>query len=292
MTKHYWPVVRNLLLSVLLLFISVNLSRKYIVDVFHIPSESMEDQLMPEDQIVVNKLGFSSFSNAIGNHIQTGDILVFELNKNSKSYYVKRCIGLPGQKVSIENTVVKTNGIPFKESPHVILRFNIWYKSYSQLQALLDRLKIDYLSSGYKRNPQFLSIDLNWGNRKKLDEKKEIDSIKVDTTGNFAVQANKQLKSTFDRSNFSERVVPFKGMRIVLDERNFHWYGKLIHLYEEADIKKEATVFKLNGHPINDYTFKKSYLFLLGDNRNHSTDSRYFGFIPVANITGKYLFKF
>ncbi len=43
---------------------------------------------------------------------------------------------------------------------------------------------------------------------------------------------------------------------------------------------------KINGEQVNSYTITKDYYFMVGDNRDNSLDSRFWGFVPRENIVG------
>ena len=65
-------------------------------------------------------------------------------------------------------------------------------------------------------------------------------------------------------------------------------YGSTIQNYEgnrsvEIDIDK----LTVDGEGLSEYTFKKDYYFMMGDNRHASDDSRYWGFVPEDNIVGE-----
>ena len=99
--------------------------RSFIVEPFRIPSASMLPTLHIGDFILVNKfpygirlpvLNYKVFD--VG-HPKRGDVLVFRFPKNPRINYIKRVIGLPGDKIGYFNKTIFINGNDVKQNPRI-----------------------------------------------------------------------------------------------------------------------------------------------------------------------------
>ncbi|MCX7097669.1 MAG: signal peptidase I [Methylococcales bacterium] len=108
--RSFFPVV----LVVLLL-------RSFIAEPFRIPSGSMMPTLLVGDFILVNKFTYGIRLPVINKKIiemgapERGDIVVFRYPKDPTVDYIKRIVGLPGDKIMYSNKQLTVNGIPVKE---------------------------------------------------------------------------------------------------------------------------------------------------------------------------------
>ena len=101
--------------------------RTFFFQPFNIPSGSMKDTLLVGDYLFVSKYtyGYSKFSLPLSPPIfsgripgdwlpQRGDVVVFRLPKDPSTDYIKRVIGLPGDKIQVIDGIVSINGVPVK----------------------------------------------------------------------------------------------------------------------------------------------------------------------------------
>lgn len=86
--------------------------------------------------------------------------------------------------------------------------------------------------------------------------------------------------------NYGPLYVPAKGQSINLTKKNTYRYRDVFR-YENPLSKIEDSVLYINNLPVYSYTFQHNYYFMVGDNFYGSLDSRYWGFVPDANIIGK-----
>ena len=84
--------------------------------------------------------------------------------------------------------------------------------------------------------------------------------------------------------------IPKKGDVITLTQENLPEYRTLITKYEGNILEYKGGAVYINGEKTDKYTVKQDYYFMMGDNRDASLDSRYFGFVPETHIVGKPMF--
>jgi len=91
----------------------------FVVQAFQIPSESMENTLLIGDYLLVDKVHFAH-GGGWGRilpytPIKRGDIIVFRPPMSPQQHFVKRVIGLPGDRIRMRDKQVFVNGIPLQE---------------------------------------------------------------------------------------------------------------------------------------------------------------------------------
>jgi signal peptidase I len=101
------------------------------------------------------------------------------------------------------------------------------------------------------------------------------------------------ISKNWNSDNYGPLVVPSKGDKIVLSLDNIDQWKTFIDREFLNDVVEISSgkIF-INGKETNEYTVKDDYYFMMGDNRDNSLDSRYWGFVPRRNVIGKPLFVY
>ena len=170
----------------------------FVIQAFRVPSESMENTLLIGDFLLADKMHFAD-GNGVGHWllpyrpIQRGDVVVFRYPVDPTQYFVKRVIGLPGDRIHLLNKAVFVNGVRLDES--YVIHSMPDFEGYRDDFPLRERLPLDV---------------------------------------------------------------------------NRRWVREMWHHVDHGDL-----------------VVPKDEYFVMGDNRDQSLDSRYWGFVPRGNIMGR-----
>lgn len=89
----------------------------------------------------------------------------------------------------------------------------------------------------------------------------------------------------YTKDNYGPVRIPKEGDVIQIDPQNLREW-KIFIMREGHDVFTDGINVYVDGNPVKEYKVERDYVFGMGDNRDNSTDSRYFGYIPVENIIG------
>ena len=219
-----------------------------------------------------------------------GDIIARPVDKREN--YIKRCVGIPGDNIELKNGQLYVNGKEQTHFPGMQKEYIVTTDGTGINKRTLDQLKIAEDDRHVISNNQYL-FPLTLENEGKLKALKNVKSVQATqvTAGNWDPNIFPfSNKYPWNVDNFGPLEIPKKGQTVQLTIDNLPLYQRIIDLYEENDLQVKDDKILINGKEATSYTFKMDYYWMMGDNRNNSADSRYWGFVPEDHVVGKAVF--
>jgi signal peptidase I len=240
--------------------------------------------------------------------VKNGDVVVFNVPRvgqndgieypiSLKNNYVKRCIGIPGDRIEVRqdqvyvNDVAMDNPEEMKYSYLVTSRNEIHKRNLVSLGLSTD----DYFYLGRAANGDaYYRMLLTADQVDDVKSQSYITSFRDDYSRSAGPESDifpEYMNKKWNGVNYGPLTIPAEGMTIALNDSTLGMYGETILLDEHLDNARiENGKLFIDGKEKSQYTFKQGYYFMMGDNRHNSLDSRYWGFVPEDHIVGKALF--
>ncbi len=291
--------VRTIGLSVL---VALTL-RLVAFDAYRIPSTSMEDTLLAGDYVFVSKLGYGArlprlFGGPTARvpglgSVHRGDVIVFNHPPEAgpverRTPFIKRVIGLPGDTLRIVAKRVVIGQVTLATPPEAR---RLWRVRYRELDGIADSTLLALgmrARGGHDRERLVEGTEAESVRLAALDGVERVEAY-VRPPGDGS--AHFPPSPSYSLDDYGPVVVPRRGMRVALDDATWLLYG--------ASIAREAAAYGLpapdrtvegyviEGAPATAYTFRDDHLFVMGDNRDDSDDSRSWGFVPQTYVIGR-----
>jgi signal peptidase I len=313
--------------------IAATLLRTFLIEAYTIPTSSMEKSMLIGDFLFVSKVAYGprvpmtpiafplvhhtmpigngkSYTEAVKlpyhrmkglGEIERNDCVVFNWPAETlgrpvdkKENYVKRCVGVPGDKIELIDAQLMVNDAP-QEEPEGMKKqwhYNVSTKGTGLNPNILYE-KYDITEGGYGRNKNEYNLTLTNESRDAIQNFTNVTSVKrqYEKGGIYAdyiFPHDKNFKWNVD--NFGPITVPAAGETVSITTENLSIYKDIIERYENNKLEVVAGEIYINDKVATTYTFAMDYFWMMGDNRHNSADSRFWGFVPENHIVGKALF--
>jgi signal peptidase I len=315
--------------AILFAVVAATLIRWATFEAYTIPTPSMEKSLLVGDYLFVSKLHYGprtpitplqvplthqtiwgtnipSYSDAIQlksyrlpgfTTVKNDDVVVFNWPADTqhptdlRMNYIKRCIGIAGDKIQMRDMQVYINDKPVNEPDKVQYAYGLTTNTPINPKFFKDH-DITDVQEAFGGTAYVVHTSPATAQKLKgFDFIRDVTLYK-DSIGSVRADVFpfKPSMYPYNKDNFGPFIIPKEGMTVNINAQTIPLYEMAIRKYEgfapeEVSISEDRILIK--GQEIKQYTFKQDYYWMMGDNRHNSEDSRYWGFVPEDHVVGK-----
>ncbi len=293
--------------AIIFIVLTVLMVKVTVLEAYIVPTGSMENTIMTGDFLIGSRFVYGMRTpdwigipyTDIGFFIpyvkfpefkipKKGDVLIFKYPRDKYVKYVKRCVAGPGDTLLVKQKKLYVNGkiVPmWKNGKYLTAPMQRQYRQPDIFLSSETNINKDNIGPIYvpKSGDVFpINRETNW--------RFLLPIILME--GHTVTLNNEEVNYKFTLQDPNE-LFRRKGKQVVYDD--YFPKGNLLTPWSKA-IKDEHFQFLLiDGKPLSEwteYTVTQNYYWAMGDNRDDSLDSRYWGYIPENNILGEALFTY
>ena len=293
--------------AIIFIVLTVLMVKVTVLEAYIVPTGSMENTIMTGDFLIGSRFVYGMRTpdwigipyTDIGFFIpyvkfpefkipKKGDVLIFKYPRDKYVKYVKRCVAGPGDTLLVKQKKLYVNGkiVPmWKNGKYLTAPMQRQYRQPDIFLSSKTNINKDNIGPIYvpKSGDVFpINRETNWQFMLPI----------ILMEGHTATLNNEEVSYKFTLQDPNE-LFRRKGKQAVYDD--YFPKGNLLTPWSKA-IKDEHFQFLLiDGKPLSEwteYTVTQNYYWAMGDNRDDSLDSRYWGYIPENNILGEALFTY
>lgn len=258
----------------------------FLLRTVQVRSTSMYATLLPGDVLLVQRW-------PVWTGLDRGDIIVFrdpledDRPMHRRRLLVKRAVGLPGDTLRIAQGMLRVNGTDLGPFPGETKRWLLRVDADTDLSRLLATVQLTPQETVIQG--VHVELPLNDSLAALLEH---ADGVRTLAPLSLSLRPQRHLfpyhpGREWSSDRYGPLVVPARGGTAPLTVEDLPMIDRIITRYENHRLEVSRGKVELDGAPASTYLFKQDHLFVLGDARHNSADSRHWGFVPMDHVVGR-----